>query len=57
MVVDRFCSFCKKKIAPGSGCMVATNSGNVLFFCSSKCKKNMLKLKRNPKKYKWSEGS
>jgi len=56
MVVDRFCSFCKRKISPGSGYMFATNSGNVLFFCSSKCRKNMLKLKRNPKKYKWSKG-
>ncbi len=27
--------------------------GKVLYFCSSKCERNMLELKRNPRKIKW----
>jgi len=30
------------------------NDGSVLYFCSSKCRKNMLILKRKPEKYKWT---
>ena len=28
--------------------------GKILWFCSSKCEKNMLKLKRDPRKFKWT---
>ncbi|MBT3941048.1 50S ribosomal protein L24e [Candidatus Woesearchaeota archaeon] len=48
------CSFCKSKIAPGTGKMLVKNNGKVLWFCSRKCEKNMLILKRNPAKHKWS---
>ncbi|MCD6215445.1 MAG: TRASH domain-containing protein [Candidatus Aenigmarchaeota archaeon] len=44
------CSFCGKKIERGSGKMVVKNSGKIFYFCSSKCEKNLLKLKRAPKK-------
>jgi large subunit ribosomal protein L24e len=54
MVAERPCSFCKKNILPGTGYMVAQDNGNVLFFCSRKCRENLLKLRRNPIKYKWS---
>ncbi len=27
--------------------------GKVLYFCSSKCERNVLELKRNPRKIKW----
>lgn len=47
------CSFCNKKIEPGTGTMHITKEGKTIYFCSSKCKKNMLKLKRNPRKVKW----
>ncbi len=47
------CSFCGKKIEPGTGVMFIRNDGKVFYFCSSKCEKNMLKLKREPKKVKW----
>jgi len=55
MVVERVCSFCKKPILPGTGFMVAQDNGNVLFFCSRKCRNNLLAMKRSPKKYKWSK--
>jgi large subunit ribosomal protein L24e len=47
------CSFCKSEIEPGTGKMFVFNSGKTEFFCSSKCEKNMLKLKREPKDVKW----
>jgi len=33
--------------------MFVKRDGTVYFFCSSKCEKNMLKLKRVPRKIKW----
>jgi len=47
------CSFCGKDVPPGTGLMFVRNDGTILYFCSSKCKKNMLKLRRNPTKLKW----
>ena len=29
------------------------NDGNIFYFCSSKCRKNQLKLKRDNKKVNW----
>jgi large subunit ribosomal protein L24e len=50
---QRECSFCKRKIEPGTGKMFAKKDGNVLYFCGSKCENNMLKLKRIPRRVKW----
>jgi large subunit ribosomal protein L24e len=50
------CSFCKKSILPGTGKMFVKNSGEIVYFCSSKCEKNYL-MKRDPKKLKWARGS
>ncbi len=33
--------------------MFVKKDGAVLYFCSSKCEKNMLKLKRAPRKVTW----
>jgi large subunit ribosomal protein L24e len=49
------CSFCKEAIAKGMGKMFVKKDGSVLHFCSNKCEKNMLKLKRNPRYYKWTK--
>jgi len=54
MVAKRDCSFCGKDIEPGTGKMVVAASGSVSFFCSSKCEKNQLKLKRSPRKVRWT---
>ena len=35
--------------------MRGKNDGTVLWFCSAKCKKNMLELKRDPRKLKWTK--
>jgi len=48
------CSFCGKNINRGTGKLFVTKVGKQLPFCSSKCEKNLLILKRNPRKYKWT---
>ena len=49
------CSFCGNSIEKGTGKIFVYASGKVLNFCSSKCEKNMLKLKRKPLHIKWTE--
>jgi large subunit ribosomal protein L24e len=48
------CSFCKSDIHKGTGKMLVKNNGKVLWFCSRKCEKNLIKLGRNPAKFKWA---
>ncbi|WOV93490.1 MAG: 50S ribosomal protein L24e [Candidatus Nitrosoabyssus spongiisocia] len=48
------CSFCNRPVTKGSGIMFAKNDGTLLWFCSAKCKKNSLELKRDPRKLKWT---
>ncbi|RLF90485.1 50S ribosomal protein L24e [Thermococci archaeon] len=50
----RNCSFCGRELKPGTGSMFVRRDGTILYFCSSKCEKNMLKLGRNPRKVKWT---
>ena len=54
MTTEYTCSFCGKKFEKGLGIMYVKTDGKVLYFCSSKCRKNMLILKRNPRKLKWT---
>ncbi|MCD6463987.1 TRASH domain-containing protein [Candidatus Woesearchaeota archaeon] len=49
------CSFCGNDLKPGTGKMYVTKSGKIYYFCSSKCEKNFLKLKRNPRRQKWTK--
>ncbi|RLI88121.1 MAG: 50S ribosomal protein L24e [Archaeoglobales archaeon] len=51
----KICSFCGSEIEVGTGKMYVRRDGRVLYFCSGKCEKNMLKLKRNPRKLKWTK--
>ena len=48
------CIFCSKDIEKGRGTKLVRRDGKILNFCSLKCEKNKLKLKRNPNKRKWS---
>jgi len=48
------CSFCEKQIERGTGKIYVRKTGKISFFCSMKCEKNMLKLKRSPRKMKWT---
>lgn len=47
------CSFCGKEIEKGTGVIFVKNDGKLLYFDSSKCEKNMLKLRREPARTRW----
>lgn len=47
------CSFCQQEIEKGTGKMFVKTDAKIFYFCSRRCEKNMLKLKRNPKKVNW----
>ena len=49
------CTFCGENMAPGTGKMFVQKDAKVLYFCSMKCEKNMLKLKRKPITTRWSK--
>ena len=49
------CNFCGQEIARGTGKMYVTRQGKILYFCKSKCEKNLLKLKRKPRRVGWTE--
>ncbi|ARM75843.1 MULTISPECIES: 50S ribosomal protein L24e [Acidianus] len=48
------CNYCGKEILPGTGMMYVRNDGTILWFCSSKCRKYMLKYHKDPRKLKWT---
>jgi large subunit ribosomal protein L24e len=49
------CSFCGKEKDAYIGVHLLTNTGEVLYFCSSKCRKNSLNLKRDKRNVRWTE--
>ncbi len=49
------CTFCGNELTKGTGKMFVHTSGKIDFFCSSKCEKNMLELKRKPLKVRWTQ--
>ena len=49
------CSFCRFNIEPGTGTMYVKTDSTILNFCSMKCEKNTLKLKRTPRHMKWTK--
>jgi large subunit ribosomal protein L24e len=48
------CTFCGKSFPQGTGLMYVKNDGTIYWFCSSKCRKSLLKLKRDARKFKWT---
>jgi large subunit ribosomal protein L24e len=55
MVERRLCTFCGNEIEPGTGTIYIKKDGTLYNFCSTKCKKNMLTLKRIPRRTRWSK--
>ena len=49
------CSFCGNPLKRGSGLLHVRKDGKPLYFCSSKCKKNSLGLKREGRKKRWTK--
>jgi large subunit ribosomal protein L24e len=48
------CSFCGNTIERGTGKTLVRRDGTLLHFCSRKCEKNQIELKRNPIKTPWT---
>lgn len=51
------CSFCGIEFSKGRGKIYVRTDARILYFCSKKCEKNMLKLKRKGREKKWTEES
>ena len=49
------CTFCGDVLKKGTGKMYVQKDAKILYFCSSKCEKNMLKLKRKPITTRWTK--
>ena len=49
------CIFCGVEEESFKGVHIIGNDGFVRFYCSSKCRKNALKLNRDKRKLKWTE--
>lgn len=49
------CSFCSKELDRGTGKTYAQNDGRIFYFCTMKCEKNQLKLKRKGWDRKWTK--
>jgi large subunit ribosomal protein L24e len=54
MVDKRTCSFCGQDIEPGTGKMYVKKDGTKWTFCSNKCQKNMVDLKRINRNVRWT---
>ena len=48
------CTFCGNNIERGTGKIYVQKDAKVLYFCSSKCEKNHVKLGRRFLETKWS---
>jgi len=51
----RLCSFCGHEFLPGTGIMYVRNDGTIVWFCSSKCRKSSVKLRRDARKVRWTK--
>jgi large subunit ribosomal protein L24e len=51
------CSFCGTLIEKGTGKMLVKKDGKIFYFCSTKCEKNLTKLKRKPREHQWTAES
>jgi large subunit ribosomal protein L24e len=49
-----YCSFCNNEVPKGTGEIYVLKDGTALNFCSSKCKRNSQKLKREGRLTKWT---
>jgi large subunit ribosomal protein L24e len=55
MVERRVCSFCGNEIEPGTGKIYIKVDGTIYNFCKNKCHKNMIQLKRVPRRTSWTQ--
>ncbi|MGE4275093.1 MAG: 50S ribosomal protein L24e [Candidatus Methanomethylophilaceae archaeon] len=55
MVEIRHCSFCGVEIEPGTGKMYIKKDGTVYNYCTNKCYKNQIQMKRVPRTTTWTK--
>ena len=48
------CVFCGREEQSFKGVHLIKNDGSINYFCSGKCRKNAINLKRDKKKLKWT---
>jgi len=51
------CSFCSNPVTKGTGVLFVKKDGTLFYFCSSKCRKNTLSLRREGRRQKWTMAS
>ena len=49
------CVFCGKDSSSFKGVHLLRNDGTTSYYCTSKCKRNALNLKRDKRKVRWAE--
>ena len=49
------CSFCGNAFPKGTGKIYVKTDGKIFNFCSMKCEKNMIILRRKPRTTKWTK--
>ena len=49
------CSFCGNAFPKGTGKIYVKTDGKIFYFCSMKCEKNMIILRRKPRTTKWTK--
>ncbi len=49
------CVFCGREESIHKGLHLIKNDGSVNYFCSSKCRRNAINLKRDKRKVRWTE--
>lgn len=49
------CIFCGKNEYSFKGIHLIKNDGSIAYFCSGKCMKNALKLRRDKRRVRWTE--
>ena len=48
------CAFCGHEIVRGTGMTYVKTDGSIQRFCNRKCRVSQVKMKRNPRKLKWT---
>lgn len=54
MVERRICSFCGREIEFGTGRLYILKDGTTYQFCRTKCFKNLIQLRRVPRRTRWT---
>ncbi|HIG96121.1 TPA: 50S ribosomal protein L24e [Candidatus Woesearchaeota archaeon] len=49
------CTFCGSELERGTGKMFVYTDGRVAYYCSHKCEKNELKLKKRARDTRWTD--